>query len=82
MSDTSTYTSVLDDLWRVVQVLLVTPIDELLTVTRELERTAPAAGYMNGTITPRRLQRDAKMLALLVSLQAELRSIDVLEQES
>jgi hypothetical protein len=76
MTEAADYASVVEDLWRVVQVLRGTPIDGLLEVTQQLEHLAPDAGYLNGTLTPRRLRRNARMLTALRTFQSELRTID------
>lgn len=76
MTEPAIYLSVVDDLWHVVQVLRGTPLDQLLTATEQLERTAPDTGMLNGTLTPRRLRRNARMLTALQTFQSELRTID------
>lgn len=81
MIEASIYSAVVGDLWNVVQVLRVTPLDGLLEVTKQLEGTSPDGAVLDGALTPRRLRRDARMLAALQAFQSELRAIDSAPEE-
>lgn len=76
MADTPSFLHVIADVWRVASVLKMTPVDELIDVTKHLAARAPADGWMAGAITPRRLERDTAMLTALRDFQLQLKAID------
>lgn len=82
MPEFATFSTVVDELWKVANVLKFQPVDELIAVTSELATRVPDDGWLEGLITPRRLERDTRMLTALRDFQQQLRAIDAGPEEA